>query len=76
MNIQQPVCGCRIIGTGEPVDPLRIEFCPLHRDRQGMITVTLVRMEQLRHAIQSRNWSDTEFQFDRVLRSLTKQQSL
>jgi hypothetical protein len=31
-------------------------------------------MDQLKSAIQARVWTDTEFQFDRVLRSLTKQQ--
>jgi len=74
MHIQQPVCGCRIIGTGERNKPLRIEFCPLHQQQHGTIAIVLVRMEQLRHAIQSRNWLEAEFQFDRVLRSLTKQQ--
>jgi len=31
-------------------------------------------MEQLKNAINARDWNRTEFQFDRVLRSLTKQQ--
>jgi hypothetical protein len=76
MHIQQPVCGCRIVGTGQRVNPLRIDFCPPHRNQQGTIAVTLVRMEELKTAIQSRSWDDTEFQCDRVLRSLTKQQTL
>jgi hypothetical protein len=75
MHIQQPGCGCRIVGTGQRVNPLRINLCPLHKNQPGCMAVTLVRMEQLKQAIQSRSWEDTEFQFDRVLRSLTKQQS-
>ena len=53
---------------------MRIEFCPVHNNQRGTIAITLVRMDQLKSAIQARDWSDTEFQFDRVLRSLTKQQ--
>lgn len=74
MDVENPPCGCSIIGTGTPADPLRIEFCPLHGSRCGAIAITLVRMDQLKSAIQSRDWPDTEFQFDRVPRSLTKQQ--
>ena len=74
MNVQNPPCGCRVTGTGTHADPLRIEFCPFHNNQRGTIAVTLVRMDQLKSAIQARDWSDTEFQFDRVLRSLTKQQ--
>ena len=59
--------------AGKPGDPLRIDFCPLHHKQQGAIVVTLVRMEQLKQAITERDWTQTEFQFDRVLRSLTKQ---
>jgi hypothetical protein len=75
MHIQQPVCGCRIVGTGQRVNPLRIEFCPIHKNQPGCMAVTLVRMDALRAAIRWRDWIDVEFQFDRVLRSLTKQQS-
>ncbi len=74
MNTKAEPCGCRIIGTGTEKDPFRIDFCPLHCDQRGAIAVALVRMEQLKAAIQSRDWSQTEFQFDRVLRSLTKNQ--
>ena len=74
MIVQSPPCGCRVVGTGTQTDQFRIEFCPVHTNQHGAIAVTLVRMEQLKSAIQSRNWSDTKFQFDRVLRSLTKQQ--
>ena len=74
MNVQNPPCGCRVTGTGTRADPLRIEFCPVHNNQRGTIAVTLVRMDQLKSAIQARDWSDTEFQFDRVLRSLIKQQ--
>ena len=73
MNIRKVSCGCEIVGTGTPDNPLQIEFCPLHHDQQGTIAVSLVRMEQLKEAIQERDWPATEFQFDRVLRSLTKQ---
>jgi len=74
MNVQNPPCGCRITGAGTQADPFRIEFCAVHDNQRGSIAVTLVRMDQLKAAIQSRDWPDTEFQFDRVLRSLTKQQ--
>jgi len=74
MNVHNPPCGCRVIGTGSQADPLRIEFCPVHNNQRGTIAVTLVRMDQLKSAIHARDWPDTEFQFDRVLRSLTKQQ--
>jgi hypothetical protein len=74
MNVQNPPCGCRITGTGAKSDPLRIDFCPVHNNQRGTIAVTLARMDQLKSAIQARVWTDTEFQFDRVLRSLTKQQ--
>jgi hypothetical protein len=72
MRKQPEPCGCRITGAGTDNDPLRIAFCPVHRDQRGTIAVALVRMEQLKAAIESRDWSQTEFQFDRVLRSLTK----
>jgi hypothetical protein len=72
MKVQDPPCGCRVVGEGTDTDPLRIDFCPGHRSRCGAIAVTLIRMDQLRTAIQSRDWPDTEFQFDRLLRSLTK----
>jgi hypothetical protein len=72
-HVQQAPCGCRVIGSGATTDPYRIEFCPLHHDQQGTIAVTLVRLEQLRQSITARDWNQTEFQFDRVLRSLTKQ---
>ncbi len=72
MNIQPEPCGCRITGAGTSNDPLRIALCPLHRDQRGGIAVVLVRMEQLKAAIERRDWNQTEFQFDRVLRSLTK----
>ncbi len=72
MRVHCEPCGCRIIGTGAKEDPLRIEFCPLHRDQRGAIAVTLVRLQQLKAAIQIRDWTQAEFQFDRVLRSLTK----
>ncbi len=75
MSIQAEPCGCRIVGTGTANHPFRIEFCPLHREQRGAIAVALVRMEQLKTAIQNRDWSQTEFQFDRVLRSLTKSDS-
>jgi len=52
---------------------IRIDFCPPHRSKQGAIAVTLIRMDQLKQAIIDRDWTQTEFQFDRVLRSLTKQ---
>ena len=74
MNVQYPPCGCRVTATGARADPLRIEFCPVHNNQRGTIAVTLVRMDQLKSAIQARDWPDTEFQFDRLLRSLTKQQ--
>ena len=74
MNVQNPPCGCRITGTGTHADPLCIEFCPVNNNQRGTIAVALVRMEQLKSAIQARDLSYTEFQFDRVLRSLTKQQ--
>jgi hypothetical protein len=34
--------------------------------------VILNRLEALRGAIASRRWDETEFQFDRVLRAVTK----
>ena len=74
MNHMQPApCGCRIVGAGTEADPHRIQFCPIHHGQQGAIAITLVRMEQLKQAITERDWTQTEFQFDRVLRSLTKQ---
>jgi len=74
MNHVQPApCGCRIVGAGTAADAHRIQFCPLHHRQQGAIAVTLIRMEQLKQAIIDRDWTQTEFQFDRVLRSLTKQ---
>ncbi len=72
MRTQPEPCGCRVIGTGRDNDPVRIEFCPFHQDQRGAIAVTLVRLEQLKAAIQIRDWTQAEFQFDRVLRSLTK----
>ncbi len=72
MRTRTEACGCRITGTGADQDPFRIQFCPLHLDRCGGITVALVRMEQLKKAIRDRDWTRTEFQFDRVLRALTK----
>ncbi len=72
MSIEPEPCGCRIIGGGTGNDPLRIAFCPVHRNQRGAIAVALVRMEQLKTAITNRDWSQAEFQFDRVLRSLTK----
>jgi len=74
MNVQSPPCGCRVVGTGIHADPLCIEFCPVHDNQRRTIAVTLIRLDQLKSAIQARDWPDTEFQFDRVLRSLTKQQ--
>ncbi len=74
MNVQNPPCGCRVTGTGTHAAPWRIEFCPIHNNQSGTIAITLVRMDRLKSAIQARDWSDTEFQFDRVLRSLTKEQ--
>lgn len=71
-HIQSAPCGCEILGTGTAADPLHIRFCGLHQP--GGIVVALVRMEHLKTAIVSRNWSSVEFQFDRVLRSLTKRQ--
>jgi len=71
--VQHAACGCRIIGAGTEADPYRIQFCPFHHKQQGAIAITLVRMEQLKQAITDRDWTQTEFQFDRVLRSLTKQ---
>ena len=73
LEIVQPACGCQIAGVGKPGDPLRIDFCPLHHRQQGAIAVTLIRMDQLKQAIIDRDWTQTEFQFDRVLHSLTKQ---
>ena len=72
-HVQPAPCGCRIVGAGTEADPHRIQFCPLHHRQQGAIAVTLIRMEQLTQAIIDRDWTQTEFQFDRVLRSLTKQ---
>ena len=74
MNVRNPLCGCRITGTGTHADPLCIEFCPVHHNQRGTIGVTMVRIDQLKNAIRARDWPDTEFQLDRVLRSLTKQQ--
>jgi len=70
---QKSPCGCEITGTGTEENPLRIVFCPLHHNYQGAIAIALVRMEQLKQSIERRNWTETEFQFDRVLRALTKQ---
>ena len=72
-QVQPAPCGCQIAGDGTVADPHRIQFCPLHHAQQGAIAITLVRMEQLKQAIVTRDWTQTEFQFDRVLRSLTKQ---
>jgi len=74
MSVENGPCGCRVAETGTHADPLCIEFCPFHHNQSGTIAITLVRMDQLKSAIQARDWPDTEFQFDRVLRSLTKQQ--
>ena len=74
MNVQNPPCGCRVVGTGTQADPLRIELCQVHNDQRGTIAITLVRMDQLKSAIRARDWPDMEFQFDRVLRYLTKPQ--
>ena len=74
MHVQNPPCGCRVTGTGTHADPLQIEFCPVHNNQRETIAVVLVRMDQLKSAILARDWSDTEFQLDRVMRSLTKQQ--
>ena len=71
-HIQPAPCGCEILGTGTAADPLHIQFCGPHQPRG--IVVTLVRLEHLKTAIAGRNWSSVEFEFDRVLRSLTKQQ--
>jgi hypothetical protein len=57
---------------GTIADPHRIQFCALHHSQQGAIAIALVRMDQLKQSITERDWTDTEFQFDRVLRSLTK----
>jgi hypothetical protein len=74
MNVvENAPCGCQVIGVGTESDPFRNQFCPMHLDQQGTIIVTLIRMEQLKQAIVARDWPDTEFQFDRVLRALTKQ---
>src|SRR5512133_1870329 len=35
MNVQPEPCGCRIIGAGTDNEPLRIAFCPVHRDQRG-----------------------------------------
>ena len=72
-QVQHAPCGCRIVAAGTEADPHRIQFCPLHHGQQGAIAITLVRMEQLKQAITQRDWTQTEFQFDRVLRSVTKQ---
>src|SRR5438874_2295403 len=56
MNVQYPPCGCRVTATGARADPLRIEFCPVHNNQRGTIAVTLVRMDQLKSAIQARDW--------------------
>ena len=72
-HVQHAPCGCQIAGAGTVADPHRIQFCPLHHRQQGAIAITLVRMEQLKQGITERDWTQTEFQFDRVLRSLTKQ---
>lgn len=72
MSTLREPCGCVVAGSGTDADPFRIQFCQLHRNRRGAIAVVLVRMEQLKRAIQHRDWGETEFQFDRVLRSLTK----
>jgi len=53
MNVQNPPCGCRVTGTGTRADPMHIEFCPFHNNQRGTIAVTLVRMDQLKSAIQS-----------------------
>jgi hypothetical protein len=72
-HVPHAPCGCQIAGDGTMAIPHRIQFCPLHHRQQGAIAVVLIRMEQLKHAIAARDWTQTEFQFDRVLRSLTKQ---
>jgi len=72
-HVQHAPCGCQIDGDGTVADPHRIQFCPLHHAQQGVIAITLVRLEQLKQAITDRDWTQTEFQFDRVLRSVTKQ---
>ena len=72
-HVEDAPCRCRIVGAGTQADPHRILFCPLHHGQKGAIAVTRVRMEQLKQAITERDWIQTEFQFDRVLRSLTKQ---
>jgi hypothetical protein len=71
-HIKPAPCGCEILGTGTVADPLHIQFCGLHQP--GGIVVALVRLEHLKTAIVSRNCASVEFQFDRVLRALTKQQ--
>jgi len=65
-------CGCQIAGTGTVADPHQIQFCPLHHRQQGAIAIVLIRLEHLKQAIIDRDWTQTEFQFDRVLRSVTK----
>jgi hypothetical protein len=71
-HLQHAPCGCQIVGDGTADDPFHTAFCPLHHDQKGAIAVALVRMDQLKRAIEHRDWTQTEFQFDRVLRSLTK----
>ena len=39
-------------------------------------TVPMMRMEALKAAILARDWDDTEFQFDRVLRAMNKERAL
>ncbi len=75
MNSQSEPCGCRIVGTGSAEDRWRIEFCPLHQNQRGTIAVTLVRLEQLQGAIEDRDWTETEFQFNRLRRSLRTDQT-
>lgn len=60
------------MGAGTHDNPLRVQFCPGHRNQERIIAVALIRLEQLKLSIQGRSWPETEFQFDRVLRALTK----
>jgi len=55
MNVQNPPCSCRVAGTGTNTDPLRIDSCPGHNNQRGTIAITLVRMDQLKSAIQARD---------------------
>src|SRR5260221_6998241 len=71
-HVRHAPCGCQITGTGTAANPHQIQFCQLHHRQQGAIAIVLIRLEHLKQAITDRDWTQTEFQFDRVLRSLTK----